>query len=221
MKEIFKSNKYIIPFILGLCFIYSIKLVNALFLPLLEHRTGFLIHDPILSILPPVDLSTSIFIVLYISLCIGVYSIWHSPQKIMVAVFSFGIMYLLRLLCIVAVPLEAPQQLVVLHDPIVNHLLRQDGFLTKDLFFSGHLATIFIFFIISKEKAWKYFFLCCTSLMALMILIQHIHYSIDIIGAILFSFMAVNLARRLVYILLYYTQAIKLTLKESYIKRNN
>ncbi|MBK7466924.1 MAG: hypothetical protein IPJ43_08920 [Saprospiraceae bacterium] len=87
----------------------------------------------------------------------------------------------------------------------------------KGFIFSGHLASIFLFFIFSKEQHWKYFFLCATSIMATMILIQHIHYTIDILGAIVFSILSVNLSRKLVYFLLYYTQAIRISLKAGYI----
>ncbi|MBK7225266.1 MAG: hypothetical protein IPH96_07555 [Saprospiraceae bacterium] len=217
MRDIFKTNKYIIPFILGLLFIYSIKFVNRIFLPRVEHREGIHLFDPILQILPASNLSVPIFILLYSSLVLGVISIWKSPHRIMVAVFSFAIMYLIRLICIICVPLEAPDNLIPLYDPVVSALLFHDGFLTKDLFFSGHLASIFLFFIFSKEKHWKYFFLCATSIMATMILIQHIHYTIDILGAIVFSILSVNLSRKLVYFLLYYTQAIRISLKAGYI----
>lgn len=78
----------------------------------------------------------------------------------MVAVFSFAIMYLIRLICIICVPLEAPDNLIPLYDPVVSALLFHDGFLTKDLFFSGHLASIFYSSSFLKKNIGNTFSMC-------------------------------------------------------------
>lgn len=224
MHNLLKSSKYTLPLIFGVLFVYCIKLINKTFLPLLETRDGYRLFDPILHILPSVDLSIPIFILLYSSILLGFMSLWKTPNKLMIAIYTSGIMYLIRLLCIIAVPLEAPKGLIPLYDPIVNKLVLHSQFLTKDLFFSGHLASVFIFYVISKNKAWKNFFLISTTIMATFILIQHIHYTIDILGAIIFTYLSVELAKIFVKKIVIYSRVISISVETSflynYIKNN-
>ena len=53
----------------------------------------------------------------------------------------------------------------------------------NDLFFSGHVAIPFLGFLIFKDSKVKYAFLGLTFLMALVTILTHRHYSIDIFAA--------------------------------------
>jgi len=53
----------------------------------------------------------------------------------------------------------------------------------NDLFFSGHVAIPFLGFLIFKDSKVKYVFLGLTFLMALVTILTHRHYSIDIFAA--------------------------------------
>ena len=57
-------------------------------------------------------------------------------------------------------------------------------YLTKDLFFSGHIATTFLLYLFARRfgrTAWIYLGLNLLTLA--VVLLAHLHYSIDIIGA--------------------------------------
>lgn len=53
----------------------------------------------------------------------------------------------------------------------------------NDLFFSGHVAIPFLGFLIFKDSKIRYVFLGLTFLMALITLLTHRHYSIDVFAA--------------------------------------
>jgi membrane-associated phospholipid phosphatase len=86
-----------------------------------------------------------------------------------------------------SVPLEAPVTLIPLNDPFVQ-LFGTGQILEKDLFFSGHTATLFLLFLISDNKILKLFFLISTLFVAVSVLLQHVHYSVDVIAAPFFAF---------------------------------
>jgi membrane-associated phospholipid phosphatase len=60
--------------------------------------------------------------------------------------------------------------------------------LTKDLFFSGHTATLFILFLVSEKKIIKTVFLISTIAVAIAVLLQQVHYSIDVFAAVFFTY---------------------------------
>lgn len=55
--------------------------------------------------------------------------------------------------------------------------------LTKDLFFSGHTGTLFLLFLLVENKYLKTIFLAATILVGSAVLLQHVHYSVDVFVA--------------------------------------
>jgi len=86
------------------------------------------------------------------------------------------------------IPLNPPAEMIPLNDPFVQNF-SSGRILTKDLFFSGHTATIFLLFLTSGGKAFKIFFLSATILVGACLLLQHVHYTIDVISAPFFGYL--------------------------------
>lgn len=58
------------------------------------------------------------------------------------------------------------------------------AYLTKDLFFSGHAATTFLLFLyLLDRRRLRWVALAAHLLVVLSVLLAHIHYSIDVVGA--------------------------------------
>jgi hypothetical protein len=172
----------------------------ACFIPFLEfheHRAdelNILFDDPILKILPFMDLSILIFSVTYGSIvlyCILNYRVKHFLSILML---TYAIIVLLRMVSMTLVPLKEPVDLVYLHDPFLNNLI-YPGRIDTDLFFSGHTALLMAFFFISKHR-WIFLFLAC--ILGLLLMVQRVHYSIDIIGAVPFAFLATKISKWIV-----------------------
>jgi len=63
-------------------------------------------------------------------------------------------------------------------------------FLTKDLFFSGHTSIQFLSFLCLQKKSDKVLALISTILVASLVLVQHVHYTIDVLAAPLFTWLS-------------------------------
>jgi membrane-associated phospholipid phosphatase len=84
-------------------------------------------------------------------------------------------------------PLDPPVNMIILNDPLVE-FFGTGQTLTKDLFFSGHTATLLILYLVSEKKIYKIIFLVITILVAIAVLLQHVHYTIDVFAALFFSY---------------------------------
>jgi membrane-associated phospholipid phosphatase len=58
------------------------------------------------------------------------------------------------------------------------------AYLTKDLFFSGHVATTFLLFLYLRDRPrLRWVALAATAAVAASVLLARIHYAIDVVGA--------------------------------------
>jgi membrane-associated phospholipid phosphatase len=94
-------------------------------------------------------------------------------------------------------PLDPPSTMITLHDPFVE-LYGSGLVLTRDLFFSGHTATLFLIALALPTARQRAFGLAVTTLVGVGVLFQHAHYSADVLAAPFFSYACYRLAARLV-----------------------
>lgn len=163
------------------------------FLKFIEQRSGAVLNDPLLNIFKPVDLTYPIFIILYAGLLFAVYVLAANPRRLMIALQTYIILVIIRMLAMYLLALDPPQTMIPLSDPFVE-FFGTGRLLTKDLFFSGHTAILFLVFLVVTGKWKKAVFLILTILIASGVILQHVHYSIDVIAAPFFSYSAYRIA---------------------------
>ncbi|WP_134091637.1 phosphatase PAP2-related protein [Olivibacter sp. XZL3] len=163
----------------------------------IELRDGVPLYDPILILLPSIDLSTPIFICIWGIAALLLYRCFSSPAIMITALYGFLIVLFMRMLTISLVALDPPAGLIPLVDPLSNIAYGKAGFITKDLFFSGHTATMFLIFLCLPKRGDKLLALLATLLVGSMVLIQHVHYSIDVLAAPLFTWCCFWLGREI------------------------
>ncbi len=155
------------------------------FLNFVEVRPGTLIDDPILRLFAPVDLTWLIFLLIYAGLAAGVALL--EPRQLVFGMQLYTLVVLTRMVAMYLVPLEPPAQMILLRDPLVEFF--GDGrILTRDLFFSGHTATLFVLFLSSERRRIRFAFLLLTIIVAVALLMQHVHYTIDVVVAIIATY---------------------------------
>lgn len=185
--EIFKEKKSIADFIVTVLFIVFVVVVFPEFLHFIEQREAVVMFDPFLNLFNPIDITWITFALIYFSVIIAIVSLINKPANLFLALQSYGVMLLFRMLVMYLSPLEAPEKIIPLHDPFVQ-MFGTGDILTKDLFFSGHTATMFVLFLVVKNKILKMIFLITTILVGLAVLVQHVHYTVDVVAAPFFSY---------------------------------
>ncbi|MDZ7877315.1 MAG: phosphatase PAP2-related protein [Saprospiraceae bacterium] len=189
---------YAIVFFIGLALFLSSLQLTIRYVSTFETREGFVPYDPFMTYLPAVDMSAYIFLLLYGTVIFAAFYFIQDPKILLTFAFTFGFMYYIRALCITLVPFNEPASLIPLSDPFIEKLGVYQAFVKRDLFFSGHFASVFIPYLILRKIRFNWVFLASAVAMGIMIMFQHIHYSYDIFGAIVFSYLSYYLADKLI-----------------------
>ena len=186
-KDFYKSRK--IEIILTVIFLAVILIILSNFLNFIEGRNGVSLPDPILNLFNPVDLTWLTFGLIYTSLIIAIISFTKEPDKLLLAVQSYSLLVVFRLIVLYVTPLDAPEKLLSLNDPVVQ-FLGSGQVLTRDLFFSGHTATLFLLFLIADKKFLKVLLFSSTLVIGVAVILQHVHYTVDVLTAPFFAYTA-------------------------------
>ncbi|MCW8994570.1 MAG: sphingomyelin synthase family protein [Psychromonas sp.] len=181
-KSFFNNKRNRNEFILTVVLLAILMISFSQFLQFIEKRNGVSLPDPILNAFSPLNLTWLTFTLIYLSIVLFLFSLRKDPYKIMIALQAYGVMVIFRIIAMYLVPLEAPKTILLLNDPFVQ-LFGKGEILTKDLFFSGHTATLFLLFLLTKNKILKVIFLVSTVTVGITVLLQHVHYSIDVFVA--------------------------------------
>ncbi|MGB0915041.1 MAG: hypothetical protein ACPGVI_03170 [Crocinitomicaceae bacterium] len=100
---------------------------------------------------------------------------------------AYAILLIVRMVTLFLIPLKTPESLIYLQDPFLNNLV-YPGEIDADLFFSGHTALIFMMYFLTRNRL----FILLGVLIAILLVIQRVHFSIDVIAAIPFAYIIVR-----------------------------
>jgi len=155
-----------------------------------ETRPGKVLSDPILNLFPPADLTWLIFLLVYGGVIGALFLLAHDPERLLRTIQGYVLIILLRILTMLLFPLEPPPGMIPLQDPIVQFFGGMASTPNKDLLFSGHTATMFLLYLNVSGKRSRQVFLLGTLAVAVGILLQHVHYTIDVLVAALIAYAA-------------------------------
>lgn len=181
-RETWSSSLQRAQLLIGSILMIIISFMLPPFFNLIQKRNGPVIHDAVLAAIPAHNVSWAIFTVIW---GIGFYALWRGIEKPTIYItylWTFIFITILRVLAISFVPLDPPAGLIVLTDPLTAVFYGRST-ITKDLFFSGHTSILFLAFLCLERKWDKILALIGTCIVACLLLVQHVHYTIDIIAA--------------------------------------
>lgn len=190
----FKKNR--INLIFTLVILIPVLIVLPMYLTHIETRLGFSFTDPLLNLFQPVDLTWWTFIIIYAGLIAAVIHLGYFPKYLLLALKVYTLTAIFRIVGMYFLPLEAPINTIPLNDPFVQ-FWGTGEILTKDLFFSGHTSTMFIFFLTAQNKILKNLFLAATIAIAFCVVFQHVHYTIDVFAAPFFAYSSLKIAEQI------------------------
>ncbi|MFC2092573.1 hypothetical protein ACFLSV_01610 [Bacteroidota bacterium] len=150
-----KSFKFQLPITIVMLFLTLHFFAQLLIF--IEQRPGVVLNDPILNLFNPVRLDWIIFSLIYLSILTGLLFLLKYPQYFLVAIQTYILMNLFRMISMYVVPLDPPFGTLDLMDPLI-FVVGTGTPITKDLFFSGHTATMFLLSLTAVNKKMKTIF---------------------------------------------------------------
>ncbi len=122
----------------------------------------------------------------------------NQPAIFLDVIYCLVLICIARIITIYLVPLDPPAGLIVIKDPLTSLTYGgKDVFITKDLFFSGHTSNMLMMALCFEKKTDKWLGFMAAISVGIMVLFQHVHYSIDVIAAFIITFFLVKLGKKL------------------------
>jgi hypothetical protein len=177
----------------------AILIAFPFFFNFIETRDGIILNDFIISKLPAYDVSIPTFIIIWSMFLLFLNRALYNPELLLLFLWGFIFLSISRFISIYLIPLNPPEQLIALRDPITNIFYgKKHGFITKDLFYSGHTSTQFLMCLCFTKKSDKLLALISTILIGFFVLIQHVHYTIDVLAAPFLTYFVFLLSKKIV-----------------------
>ena len=172
----------------GSAIVSVILLAMPFFFQYIERRPGVQLHDVVLAHIPALDVSLYIFTVIWGMAALTLFRAIQTPSIYVRYVWLYIVICITRMLTILMVPLAAPAGLVELVDPLTG-VFYGHTVITKDLFYSGHTASLLTMYFCLPKKADRILALIATVIVGCLLLVQHVHYTIDVLAAPVFVFL--------------------------------
>lgn len=176
-REVIKKRYWILSSIL---FIIFTGFLNSYVGNYVDNISGSPSGDFLLDRIPVFELGWLFVIGIFIFIgLLLVYPLFFDIEKFAYTAIQFSFLVMIRNLFLPMTNLIVRAEAVSIKFPGII-----EGWnFNNDLFFSGHVAIPFLGFLIFKDSKIKWVFLVGTIFMALVTLLTHRHYSIDIFAA--------------------------------------
>ncbi len=192
-KQVFQSNlKYL--FLGTLIFLFVFQQINLHILVFFQHRPESIIpYDPLLRFITPRPINFELNLFSYATLLLLLLYLLRQPRVLLIVLHALLMMWMLRWFTMYLLPLATPPHKVPLDDVIAySHYT-----ISRDLFFSGHTATLVIMLCAIKNR-WVFIGAAMMTLVVIaLLLIGHQHYLLDIICAPFFAVICYQASARL------------------------
>ena len=188
-KEAWANRRFRISLLVTLVVLFTVLQVIIRVMDFMETQPGARIDDPILALLPPTDMTWPLTFLIYSNLMLLLWGNRNHPKELLMAMQTYSLMIFARTVTLYTFPLEAPEGIIPLADPLVQWKSEYSIVHTKDLFFSGHTATVFMCFLTTVSRWMRVWFLIATVLVGFFVLLQHVHYTIDVLAAPFVSYL--------------------------------
>lgn len=185
-KEAISNKQYrqsAIAWLIGLAFF--VVPLPYFFNYIIQPKQGIQLSDYLHILLPPTDWSLEIFILIFAAPAFFFLNNFRSPVTVLFSLQCYVTVNLMRMVSVYVFTLEAPTGIIPLEDPFLAKVVYGNNTFVKDLFFSGHTCTLLMLFLIERKLWAKWVLGIATALVALLLIWQRVHYTIDILGAIL------------------------------------
>lgn len=191
---LFRQKAIITLFLLIMVVIFAPAFFNFI-----EKRNGPQLNDPVLNILPAFNVSVPIFTIIWFMFLLAIIRSIQSPDFFLVFIIGYLLICLSRFITITLIPLNPPAGMIELADPLTN-LFYGNLYISKDLFYSGHTSTLLLMAFCFRKRGDKILGVIASLIVAILLLVQHVHYTIDIIASPFFSGIIFRFAKKITFL---------------------
>jgi len=150
---------------------------------IIQNRNGAILSDFILDQFNPHDWSWEIMGLLYSALLVSIVANYNKPRIVLLGLCTYCVVTWLRIACIYFVVLDPPRGVIPLTDPLLSIVVYNKLDFVKDLFFSGHISTMSVLIFSESRRKVRWLISAMTLVMGILLLAQHVHYTIDVLFA--------------------------------------
>jgi PAP2 superfamily C-terminal len=169
---------------------FSIAAWMPVFFQHISDQHGWVPSDPVLEAIGPYDVTWLTFTVLYGAMVITIGRALTEPWLMLRGLQAYVWIMVLRVIAMECVTLEPPADIIPLVDPITASFYPGGQPFLKDLFFSGHTASLALMVCLSRPGRSRWFAVASTMAIALLVLMQHVHWTMDVLAAPVFAWLA-------------------------------
>lgn len=174
----------------GLLAALPIVLALPLFFDHIGARPGRVPWDPLMAAIGPMDVTWITFTVLYGGIAFTLFRIAKLPQRVLRGVHAYVILQLFRMACMEMWTLEPPPAIIPLIDPVTAVFYPGGVPFLKDLFFSGHTATLALMVCLLPACRERLLMIVATTSVGALVIVQHVHWTVDVLAAPVFVWLA-------------------------------
>lgn len=168
--------------IIGTVIMLGIVFTLPVFFAHIQKRKGAVLNDWLLMRIPPHNVSVLIFALIWGMVLLIIIRAINNPSIYITFCWTLIFVYIVRFVTLSVVALDPPPGMIPLVDPL-NSAFYANAIITKDLFFSGHTTTMVLIFLCLERRTDKIIALIAAFAVAFLLLVQHVHYTIDVVAA--------------------------------------
>jgi hypothetical protein len=193
-KIVWKSKDFLSSTILGIVFLLISFVANYFAGVYANYSQSNAVSDILLDHLPVYNVEFIFFEVFFLFLISVVLILIYRPKTIPFAVKSIALFILIRAAFITLTHLkEFPQRAIIDPNDTFQNIFTFGG----DLFFSAHTGLPFLLALIFwKDHRLKILFLVASAFFASIVLLGHLHYSIDVFAAYFITYSIYKISER-------------------------
>jgi hypothetical protein len=159
-----------------------------------ETRPGIIFNDPVLQLFNPVDVSVFTGLLTNLPIFFCILLIFQKPLTTVYTLVAAILICIVRAGSLYLVALEPPVHIIPLSDPLLEATFYRGSALLKDLFFSGHTANIILIGLLAEQVFVKRIMIIIAGIVGALLILQHVHYSIDVLAAPFFAVLTYKLS---------------------------
>jgi len=198
-KKFLRNKTFRWDLIGGLIALFFITIFTYFFFDFIENRAGGVVmKDWLLQWLPARDVSIPIVFFEISVIILFIIRSTLNPNMVITFLIAYIFVLITRSVTIGITQLRPPIGLIELKDPIAG-LIYRSKLSNRDLFYSGHTSLLFLIYLCSTKKTDRYYMLFATIVVGFLLLIQHVHYTVDVVCAPFFAFACYWISKKIIH----------------------